>query len=236
MKDQNSLFNDISQAFSEPRLSAYLKRPECQDTLDALAAYYWNIQLSESFYVTLQSLEVALRNALHRSLTQHFQTENWFDNSFLHSKEQTAINQAKITLTKQNKLTDANRIVAELHFGFWTSLFDVRYEHHQILWPHLLTGVFPFIPKSLRTRRYLSKQLNCVRNLRNRIFHYEPIWYWKDLPQQHQNVLNLLQWLSPTAYQHIMLLDHFQNVHQQGFLKNRSLLVHTFLIADPSLA
>jgi hypothetical protein len=174
-------------------------------------------------------LEVALRNALHHTLTQDRQTEDWFDGSFLHIKEQEAVSKAKGSLVRQNKPINANRIVAELHFGFWTSLFDVRYEHHQILWPRLLPSIFPFLPKSLRTRHHLSRQLNRIRNLRNRVFHYEPIWHWNDLPQQHQNILNLLQWLSPTASQHIALFDHFQDMHQQGFSQNRNLLANTFL-------
>lgn len=228
MGNQNIPFSDIGRVVSAPRLSAYLSR--CgQNPLDGLAAYGWNVQLSQSLYPVLQVLEVALRNALNDALIEDCQNENWFDGFFLNIKEQKAIQQAKDTLVRQHKQIDANRIVSELHFGFWTSLLDVRYEHQQILWPRLLSRVFPAIPKSLRTRHHISNQLNRIRKLRNRIFHYEPIWHWRDLPQQYQSILDLLKWLSPIACQHIILLDNFRETYQHGLARNRNLIIKNFL-------
>jgi len=107
-------------------------------------------------------------------------------------------------------------VVAELHFGFWTSLLDVRYEHNQLFWPKLLKPCFPAMPRKLRTRHYLSKQLNRIRKLRNRVFHYEPIWHWQDLVEQHSILLMLIKWLSPAAKQYVDLLDEFPCIQQQG--------------------
>lgn len=221
MKDQNKLFDEIGEAFSVSRLAAYLDRPECQDKLEALAAYYWNIQLSQALYPALQALEIALRNALYQAISQHYGSLNWFDSDFLDKKEHWAINEAKKTLSKQKKPIIADQLIAELRFGFWTSLFDVRYEHQQILWPKLLPQVFPYIPKKFRTRHYLSKQLNSIRNLRNRVFHYEPIWYRNRLLEQHQSMLDILQWISPLAHTHLLLLDQFNIVYQQEFTGNQ---------------
>lgn len=222
MRMQNLLSDDILQALSEARLSTYIKSRECQIISDPLATYYWNVQLSEALYPALQALEVVLRNALHNALFHDFRTENWIDLPFLYPKEQEAIRQAKTSLLKQKKPLEINRIVAELHFGFWTSLFDVRYEHKQTIWPRLLINIFPNIPKPLRTRQYLSKQLNRIRRLRNRVFHYEPIWHWHDLKQQHQSIIFLLNWLSPAVAKHIRKLDRFLEVYDQNFSSNFS--------------
>lgn len=69
----------------------------------------------------------------------------------LHERERTQVSQAKDDLKKLNKKISAARIVAELSFGFWTSLFDIRYEHGQVLWPSLLKPTFLFLPKGQRT-------------------------------------------------------------------------------------
>lgn len=101
MKNQSRLFDDFSTVFSLKRLSAYLHRPECKNELDALAAYCWNIQLSQSLYPALQTLEITLRNALHQAISQDCKTEYWFNEPFLHPKEQDTINRIKITLTQK---------------------------------------------------------------------------------------------------------------------------------------
>lgn len=222
---KEGLFEGIFEAFSRPRLLAYLNHLDCSDRLSILSTYYWNIQLSQSLYPTLEALEIVLRNALHRALSELFKTKNWFDFGFLHPKEQAVINQCKRSLIKQKKQIEPDRMIAELRFGFWTSLFDLRYEHRQILWPKLLPLVFRHIPKSFKTRHYLSKQLNYVRHLRNRVFHYEPIWYWHNLAEQHENIINLLKWLSPAAYEYILSLDHFQSFYKQDSEERGGLLI-----------
>jgi hypothetical protein len=46
-------------------------------------------------------------------------------------------------LRRKGKPSVPGRVVAELTFGFWTNLLDVRYERRQILWPPLLEAAFP---------------------------------------------------------------------------------------------
>ena len=210
MQTQNDWLEQLTTSFSKERLEAY-----GLNTKEALAAYCWNTQLSQAFYPALQTLEVTLRNSLHQAISDSYKV-NWFDTLPLHALEQTAITKAKTNLTKQKKQLEPSRVVAELHFGFWTSLLDVRYEHHQLLWPKLLKPCFPAIPRKLRTRHYLSKQLNRIRNLRNRVFHYEPIWHWQDLAEQHTILLLIIEWLSPAAKQYVTVLDEFPRIQQQG--------------------
>ncbi|KTD25674.1 Abi-like protein [Legionella israelensis] len=104
--------------------------------------YSWNIDLSQSLYPALQILEISLRNSLHHALSQNFETDQWFDLSFLHPREQVQIQKVKDDLKRRKKPLETGRIVAELSFGFWTSLFDIRYEHGQVLWPRMLKKTF----------------------------------------------------------------------------------------------
>jgi len=218
MQDQNHIFFDeLSIIFSQERLDGYLSHAKCNNSkTDALIAYSWNIELSQALYPSLQILEISLRNSLHQAISESFQTEYWFDLPLLHDRERKQVNQAKADLLKEKKKIEAGRVVAELSFGFWTSLFDVRYEHGQVLWPKLLKPTFPFLPKGQRTRAFLSRELNRVRFLRNRIFHYEPIWHWRDLSDQHDSLIHLTNSLSPSASKYLCMFDQFQAVYSDG--------------------
>ncbi len=214
MKNKSYIFDDLKIIFSQERLNGYLSRMQSNDSKDeALIAYSWNIELSQALYPALQILEIALRNRLHYAISESFRTEHWYEMSFLHAREKDQISQAKDNLRKTKKQIEPGRVVAELSFGFWTALFDVRYEHGQILWPKLLKTTFPFLPKGHRTRHYLSRELNRIRFLRNRIFHYEPIWHWQDLNIQHDSIVNLTRSLSPSASDYLNIFDQFKKIH-----------------------
>lgn len=210
MEKQNHIFDDLMVIFSQERLDGYLSHEHCNNSKnEALIAYSWNIELSQALYPRLQILEIALPNSLHNVITACYKTDYWFDLPFLHPREKERVIQTKDNLQKDKKPIEVGSIVAELSFGFWTSLFDVRYEHDQTLWPKLLKSTFPFLPKGQRTRSYLSRELNRIRFLRNRTFHYEPIWHWKDLPQQHSCIIYLIKSLSISAAQYLEPLDDF---------------------------
>ena len=72
------------------------------------------------------------------------------------------------------------------------------------------------MPSKIRTRRTLSKRFNRIRLLRNRIFHYEPIWHWKDLKNQYEELLEALDWIEPKAAmllkENCRFLSIYQNV------------------------
>lgn len=180
-------FISLRKTISPRRLESY--RQSANDTdLDLLAHYTWNVRLSEAFHPLLHGLEIALRNSIHETVADAFNNGRWLQTHLiLKLPEQETVRQAKEKLRKQNKPLEEGRLIAELGFGFWTSLLDVRYE--QVLWPWLLKQTFPAMPRRIRTRRTLSKRLDRARYLRNRVFHHEPIWYWSDLSNNTANCL-----------------------------------------------
>ncbi len=214
---QADFANSLAQTLSIERLDAYRNRmPKPTSELELLGRYAWNMALSESLYPTLQLMEIALRNTIHHTASQYFGRDDWFDvpDVLKHDHERDAIRKAKLALSRQRKKTDSSRIVAELSFGFWTSLLDSRYE--QTLWPRLLQSAFPHMPRRRRTRSELSKRFLTVRNLRNRVFHHEPIWHWQDLVLQHEQILEALAWINPAACDLAQVLDRFKSVHSAG--------------------
>ncbi|HEX2204843.1 MAG TPA: hypothetical protein VHG91_16155 [Longimicrobium sp.] len=220
---QDSYFGSLQKALSHERFAAY-RRPGCGD-VEALANYLWNTALCEALYPAVQGLEVALRNTLFDAGEAAFadraarEAPCWLDAypPVLLPGEAARVEQAKRGLRSRQRALEPGRIVAELSFGFWTALFDVRYETSRILWPRLFKhGVFTGAPRRLRTRGTLSPMLNRVRLLRNRAFHHESIWHWRDLAEQHALTLELLGWVSPALRGAVELVDRFGPVHRDG--------------------
>ena len=211
-----SFFSEIRRALSSERFESYDYSGSDSDE-KMLARYLWNMALCRSLYPVLQGLEIALRNSLHHAISNREGTELWFrkrhgvvQGDYGKSTVGRAISRAK----KASGQTTAGHVIAELSFGFWTSLFNRRYD--QDLWPALLEDVFPEAPRKIRTTKFMRAELNKMRNLRNRIFHHEPVWHWSDLEDQHDQALNLIEWICPAWRTTVEIEDRFPEVHSNG--------------------
>jgi hypothetical protein len=207
-----SLVQALALPISPVRLEAY--RPDGGSDLEMIANYVWNIELSEALYPSLQAFEVALRNSVHRALSERFQTEFWFDQGVLLAWQAETLQQARDQLTTYGKPHEPGRIVAELSFGFWSSMFNSPYE---AMWyanaANLLDVVFPNLPRTMRTRKKISRRIERIRRLRNRVFHYEPIWNKTDLQQRHHQIDETLAWISTDMRDVMALSDRFASVY-----------------------
>ncbi|MGH2390669.1 MAG: hypothetical protein ACRDIE_20910 [Chloroflexota bacterium] len=227
-KSQKDLFASLSLVYSPERLGTYRRAGD--DDAAVLARYLWNTLLSEALYPTLQSLELALRNSLHTIVARTYGRADWYDDTpaILQARQQNMVADAKAKLQAAGKPFTAGRVVAELPFGFWTSLFNVYYEtkgsSDPRLWPRLLIAVFPHMPRRIRTRRTISRTFDSVRHLRNRVFHHEPVWNNTRLLQQHREVLEAIRWISPDLHEAVGLIDRFPTTYADGVRPCRALL------------
>lgn len=94
-------------------------------------------------------------------------------------------------MARDRKAGMHGQMVAELNFGFWSSLFGRR-SHH--LWHDLR----PIFQTTGIQRNSLALQLDDFRALRNRVAHYEPILALP-LAQRYADITTLTGWLSPSA-------------------------------------
>jgi hypothetical protein len=207
-------------------LEAY--REEGASDLETIANYFWNTELSEALYPSLQAFEIALRNSVHAALSAHFSDLYWFDRPHLLLDWQVeAVAGARLELTRYKKPHEPGRIVAELHFGFWHSMFNRPYE--EILWyangAVLLEAVFPNLPRSLRTRKEVWKRIDRIRRLRNRVFHYEPIWKKRDLEDLDVVIHDMLGAISPSLEAVVALSGHYRETLRNGSKTTRDKLV-----------
>lgn len=168
------------------------------DFQKAICHYKSNIRISESFYPTISILEVGLRNNIDRQLKRKYETDEWFEHhDFIKAVsgfQIERIQEARKNILKEKKPLTSDKIIAELTFGFWTSLYDAKFE--KSMWKDLRFA-FPKCPKVIRQRKTISSKLNSVRKLRNRIFHHESIsWNINALLDYKNEIFELINWLN----------------------------------------
>jgi len=186
----------IERIFSNERLKPYINKHN-EDFDKAIEHYKANIRITEAFYPLIATIEVSLRNNIDFQLTNQFGNKYWFENSLfikhVSSFQIDRIADARKTIQKSKKEITASRIISELTFGFWTSLFDRKYERS--LWKNLRLA-FPNCPKHKRQRKTMSGKFNGIRKFRNRLFHHEAIsWNYNALDNYKNELLEGISWL-----------------------------------------
>jgi hypothetical protein len=215
-KIQAAFFDHVQRAFSGERLEAYGDSTVAPSLV--LGRYLLNLALCESLYSPLQLCEVALRNSLHAHLSARCARPDWYDSaSFsLTPWASEEVDKAREKITKSNRPLTPGRVIAELQFGFWTSLFEAHYEERGGYLPAGIRAVFPHMPKSLHNRKGIKRDLEAIRTLRNRVFHHERIVHFTDLDAQHARILDVIGWIRPEVLELARALDRFSIIRREG--------------------
>ncbi len=182
----------IEQFISQKRLQNYRDFEE----------YRENLYLSEKCYIILSIFEVSLRN----SINFYFQTKysnNWLldQTELLNDDAKKRVKEAKQNLEKRKEDITHDKIVAELAFGFWTSLFRKSYDN--VMRIKDLKQIFPNLPPKkmkLINRNILYKKLNHIRIFRNRVFHYEKIIHKVKFNNIQEEIFELLHYFDKEIY------------------------------------
>ncbi|MFP4139058.1 MAG: hypothetical protein ACOCZU_01940 [Planctomycetota bacterium] len=210
---QEDFYRKLKVALAEERLAAYGK-DGCEPVI-VMGRYLWNMALCESLYSPLQMCEVALRNAVHCAITRRLGATYWFDQLQLTPWGRREVQKSKNRIVRDKRQVTAGRVVAELNFGFWTSLFEDHYERNTPFLPRGISEIFPNMPKSLHKRKRIKAILERIRTLRNRVFHHERIIHWKNLEDQHAQILQVIQWISEPLADLASKLDRFHETNQK---------------------
>jgi len=199
----------IRDAVSPERLQPYLDALP-GDLVAAHRLYAWNIEVSAAFYGPLHWLEVILRNAMHRQLTELFGRPDWWTTTRvnLHPNALRDLTVAKGKLRDRHKPVTPGRIVAELPFSFWVGLLGKGRDYEQQLWRPQLHLAFP---RYHGMRSPLHHDLDAMRLLRNRIAHYEPI-HRRHLAADYDTIMRLIGYISADVAEHVGSLDRVPTV------------------------
>jgi hypothetical protein len=181
----------LIDALSVARFATYVTWADGDQTL-ALRLYTYNSKLSGALHNPIHMLEVTLRNISDRQMAATFGAA-WMKNAAvgLTPYQQACITSAEDMLRKQGKAIAHDPLVAELTFGFWTSLFGGK-SHH--LWRHLR----PMFNAPGLQRRAVNQALTDMRTLRNRIAHHEPILLLP-LAARYAAIRDMADWLEADA-------------------------------------
>ncbi len=169
----------IKKALSAARMSTY----ELATTVDpklngALALYAWNSQVSAAMLSPLHMCEVVIRNAISDALTAEY-GEQWpWSTAFEISLPTSGkFNMHAHLMAKRKSKATTGTVIPELAFVFWEKMFTGRFDGQ--IWNKHLKNVMPNINSAWNTqvaRAKINKDLNKIRELRNRIAHHEPIF------------------------------------------------------------
>ena len=192
-------WNDFETAFSTARVGRY-KSKFAGNEIQAMTAYRHNLLITESLTPLFCTVEIALRNAMHTQLTAAFGRADWWvawhgDQAYRGQLDR--IEGASTKLRRRRESTTPDKIVAELTFGFWSTLLNVEFQN--TLWAPLRKA-FPHCPKVHRQRKTIASLVNALRDMRNRAFHHEPVlWLTPAVDTVHADGLKLLSWIHGPA-------------------------------------
>jgi len=149
---------------SKERIAVYKK----VDINNWFAEYKKDIELGKHLYEKLHFLEVFLRNKI------DYEFQKVFGNDWLNNVNQFPFSHHSIG--KLNEIIKKDNKVSNLSFGFWSGLFHPYY--HNKVWyknPRLLKSMFPRFKTHELNLKQIEKELDIIRKLRNRVFHFEPL-------------------------------------------------------------
>ena len=143
-------------------------------------AYKSELEQAKEIFIYLHFLEIFLRNKIAEEFSVEF--GNWFFDQNctlkLNFKEQEKIDKVIVELTQTKKEINLDNIVSSLNFGFWTNLFHKSYNYP--IWDKnkMIERVFPFLRSHQRNLKQIQKEMEAIRKLRNRVFHFENLQSW----------------------------------------------------------
>lgn len=189
--------SNIESSISQVRLNTYKKSNNNLNR--AICLYLWNANISSSFLFPIHIYEVTVRNAISNALTIVYGDKWPWNNNFLRSlpcnKKGYSPRCDLIQVTK--KMTFTSKVIPELKFIFWQNMFTKK--HDTRIWNNNLFQVMPNITKKgsiSYIRSNIYKNMEIIRNLRNRISHHEPIFN-RNLQEDYNNIILLINFINP---------------------------------------
>jgi hypothetical protein len=119
---------------------------------------------------------------------------------------------ARYNLSSKGVVINDAKMIAELNFGFWTTILASKDKKYTNMWRKIFNEVFPNykIIKSVDNDKLdIAKVIDNIRQFRNRIFHYEPIFNQTNLNQIHSDIIEILGWINKDLQALTISFDEF---------------------------
>lgn len=204
---------NIEKALTASRLSAYKNNDENYE--ETLARYLYNIELCRALYSSLHFFEICLRNKIDEILSQLCNRNDWYTIIPLSDSAINKLEEVKKRISDGGKAITHERIVSELSLGFWTAFFSKRYSSCAFQSKIIKYG-FKNCPKAQKNSANIQNIMEQIRNLRNRVYHYERICHWNDLQSKHDLILECIKWMQPSVFELVTKVDTFEHIYNHG--------------------
>ena len=221
----NVFYTQLEEKLTANRLAVYQQDGVNYET--CISRYLYNIAICKALYPSLHIYEIVLRNSISIVLSDCAKVQNWYDVLSLDTESKNKIEEAKRKIKKHGKTVTPDRIIAELTLGFWTSFLTPKYSQKSFQ-PLIIKRCFKDVPKNQRNIKSIQKILEKMRLLRNRVSHYERLIHWKDLQEQHDQLLECICWLSKESYQLANHIDSFNDVYSAGIQPFKEIIQHNW--------
>lgn len=210
---------ELKHCMSDPRLERY-RRPAEASNLETLTNYCWNMALADSLHCSLSTVEIMLRNAIHRTLSAYFRQDDWYErDDLLEENQRIDRDQAMHNIATRGKDMTPERVISKLTFGFWVTLlsgtYNERFWRPDLTNPPNLKIAFPHSPAKIRRNDIQAKYYR-ANNLRNLAFHHEPIFDLRTLEEDYRRTNEGIGWIDPTMATKIQIFDRFPDVQANG--------------------
>lgn len=231
-----NLINSL-EALSPARLSSYRHFFSPASDQELYGIYCWNEVLSTNFMRLIGNVEITLRNKFHYYLSQHVSrvqgaayvgtpdSNDWYNHVGLRGKSLKKVQDLthdsrfnprtnQRVWTPKAVMPTANQVVSNMTLGFWAPLLDL-----QLPWTALIPQIFPKHRYASNANHWKSstnvgqvyERLNRVRDIRNRVAHFEPLWKIRDIDEEVRNIRGVtprVEFIAPTN--EVEALDRLQ--------------------------
>lgn len=221
------LIDELTLSISTHRLSTYKRLfnnivddPAKYDEISKLLFYLEIQSIYSHFFIPMQTLEITFRNRVHHFQSTHEGTSSWFKKLVAQDcatdLTKSMFSSAKNSLVKdlrEKGISDRGphpqEIVGRLTFAFWVELLHLDYRS-TLFWQFYGQKVFPNKQKVKLGEIY--DLLLRVKGIRNRLYHYEPLW---DTTKTFNNVDEFCSTLENTYYLIIDLIGYLSQDYKE---------------------
>ena len=221
VKMKQEFYLEIEKVLTESRLSVY--RNIGENIEEAVSRYLYNVELCRALYTPLHFFEICLRNKIDEALTQHCQKKDWYTIIPLYDNAIDKLEDVKKRISDGGKTVTHERIISELSLGFWTAFFSKRYSSCAFQ-SKIIKHSFKNCPKAQKNSTNIQNLMEQIRNLRNRVYHYERICHWNDLKDKHNIILECIKWIQPSVFDLVFKMDTFDQVYKHGEMQYLSII------------
>lgn len=183
--------------------------------------FYLEVQsIYSHFFIPIQTLEIVLRNRIHHFQSVHWGTSSWFKKllaqDYATNPTKNMYATARTFLIKdfkdkgiKDRGPSPSDFVGKLTFSFWVELLKMEYRSTPF-WQFNGKKVFPNKQKVKLGEIY--DLLFRIKGVRNRLYHYEPLW---DTTKVFKDTANFCDTLEDTYYLIIQLIEYLSIDHKE---------------------